>query len=54
MNTQAQVIAEIVLALPEKPTGLDILKAVNEAFSRGMQFGLTFPVKPIEGFDDRA
>jgi hypothetical protein len=52
--TQAKVIAEIATTLSDKPvpTAVEILMALNKAFEAGLQQGLTFPVKPLEGFDE--
>ena len=52
-KTQGQTIAEIALTISDKPqpTAVEILMALNKAYSAGLEYGLSFPKKPIEGFD---
>jgi hypothetical protein len=47
--TQGQVIAEIATTLTDKPqpTAVEILRALNLAYEKGLEHGLTFPAKPF-------
>jgi hypothetical protein len=54
MSTEsAKAIAEIAVTLTDKPipTAAEILRALNLAYEKGLEHGLTFPAKPLEGFD---
>ena len=34
-SAQAQAVAEIALSLPEKPTAIDVLRALNRSYEAG-------------------
>jgi hypothetical protein len=55
-KTQAEIIAEIATTLSDKPqpTAVEILMGLNRALEAGIQIGLSFPTKPIEGFDEQS